>query len=395
MLAILAALCSSIGIETCESPLKLADPPEGAKLLQVQVLIRHGARTPGEDFFNYKNMSVWHCDEPDASIPRYNPAPVLHPRNYRDAFDRRLVDYPPSCREKDLILLGMNQHFELGQLYRKRYIEELKALPENFDPDYFYGRASEADRTMKSAMAFMQGLFPPASPHEVIQIVTDNSAAGILHPNEDWCAEFAGVRDDVVNSEGFQKIWNRFTTDYKTRFEHLFSDWTAKNTKKFCSWAIMTACDGLEMPPEVDEDVQKQCSELLSYWHFGSGRNESKYWGVAAAPLFREMFRVADEAISLGSKVKFVLMSSHDTALAPFVSTLGWDFVNKPGIPVRSHVAFELWEINHDIYARVVFNGEPVPVSFMGGQTLYKYGALKTKMSRLGLLNHCFIPEWR
>jgi len=60
----------------------------------------------------------------------------------------------------ELTPLGERQHYLLGRLRRKQYIEENKLLPEIFDPSLVYFRSSDVRRTIMSAQAYILGLYP-------------------------------------------------------------------------------------------------------------------------------------------------------------------------------------------------------------------------------------------
>lgn len=380
--------------EHCVAPLTLPEPIEKGTLLHVQILLRHGARTPSIDYYNSSHLQEWYCDVLDSHAPRINPAPIKFFRNYRDQFDSRLIQYKPSCREKDLLVLGMEQHFQLGQEYKKLYHDKLQFVPKNMNPDFFYARSSETDRTLRSAISFIQGMFPPASPNEIVPIVTDSEAAGVMHPKSNWCKELQGIVPHMHQTEQFKTFFEEFTQKFKEKYQKdIGGKWTPKRAKKFCSWVVMTQCTGHKIPDNITQDLQTECLYLVNNHMFMQHDND-KYKGVASSPLFREMFRIADKSLSHEEPYKFVVLSSHDTALAAYLHTLGFDYHKKPPIQVRSHIAFELWEIDGSVYARYCFNGDPVKVTFMNNKTIYPYSALKGEMAKLGYLNHCFIPEW-
>ncbi|KAH0791818.1 histidine acid phosphatase [Histomonas meleagridis] len=392
MLCLFSSLSFSYTYQQCVATTKLAPPIEGANLIQVQVIIRHGSRTPGTDFFNSSKEQEWICDSEASAAPRVHSAPVKYPRDYIENLDDRLAEYKPNCRAKDLLVSGVEQHVELGRTYAKRYVEELKVLPEHFNPRYVYVRATELDRTIRSAISFLQGMYSPVNPNEVINMVTDNDAAGILHPSEEWCSEIKSITTDLYTLPIFQDYFNEFTTKYQSKYGSEVKSWDAKSVKKFCSYILMTSCTNHTLPERISADFQQDCQKLVNNYQFMQHDND-KYRGVASSPLFREMFRIADEAISMQNDYRFALLSSHDSGLSAVLSTLGFDYKNKDAIPVRAHLDFELWEINNDVYGRFVYNGDVLKVPYMGNET-FLYANLKTEMASRGYLSHCYIPEW-
>jgi acid phosphatase len=284
----------------------------------------------------------------------------------------------------------MQQESDLGRLFREHYILNLSLTRSVYDPSEFYGRATQLDRSLKSAVAFVQGLYPPASPNEVVALVTDTPAAGILHPSDDWCAELADSVPVMLNSSQFQSFFAGFTGRWRGKFEKVVGDWRPERVKKFCSWAVMTKCSGHRVPEEVSDEVENDCLALVTHWLVWQRGGSLR--GVAAAPLLREMLRIADDRISLSTGTKFVLLSSHDSAIGAVLPVLGIDV---DSIPVRSHLVMELWERETDVFCRFVFNGRPVALDGFGGEALVSYSNFKARLSEHGFLEHCFIPEWK
>lgn len=393
MLALLIIDAFSIAYQRCVAPTSLAPPVPNATLLQVQVLIRHGSRAPGSDYFNSGETQEWICDSDEAHVPRVYSAPVKHPRDYLEIIDKRSVQYKPNCRPKDLLVSGMQQHYELGREYRKRYVDELKVLPENYDPKHIYVRASELDRTVRSAMSFMQGMYKPVNGNEVIDLVTDNDAAGIMHPSENWCNEIKNIVNDLTDVPQFKEYFDEFSAKFKTDYEKVAGSWNAKKVKKLCSYIIMADCTNHTLPANISDDFIGECQNLVNYYQFMQNDND-KYRGVASSPLLREMIRIADDLIGMINDYKFVLLSSHDTAIAAILSTLGYEYHNQPAIQVRSHLDFELWYLNNAIYGRFVFNGKVLKLPFLS-EELFLYANLKIQLMKLGYLSHCMVPEWK
>lgn len=380
--------------EKCEAPLTFADIIPNATLLQAQFLLRHGERTPGGNHFKDFNTGEWHCDESDSIAPRLHPAPAWHPRNYYEHFDQRVTPYPPSCRPEDLTTYGMQQHFELGKSLRDHYSKLKDFMPENANPETLYARATELDRTVKSAVSFLQGMFPPTSPNEVVPLITDTPEAGILHPDDQWCKELQGLEDDFFNEPHMVEYYNNFSNKYKSVFDDHGMKFNIKQAKKYSSFITVASCSGHNLPDWVTDEMKDDCQKYLSYYNYNKN-NMDKYRGVGAAPLFREMFRIADQRVSMQNKYKLVLLSSHDGALLAVLST--FKFTEVYGPAVRSHLIFELWDIDGVVWGRFVFNGKPIILDFIKcneNTGLFLYSNLKIQMNSLGYLNHCYIPEW-
>jgi acid phosphatase len=354
-------------------------------------LIRHGSRAPGASFGDRNLTGEWFCDEIDSPSPRFHPGPVVHPKNYHEKFDPELMPYKPSCREKDLLTMGMQQHVQLGNFFRNYFVKETQLLDEKFSIDEVFIRASEEDRALRSGISFVQGMYPPLSPNEVIQIMTDTPAAKLIHPDSK-CKELDGISDYFFQTEYFNKTWEELGRKYKDVITQHGIKWEPKAVKKFAAYVTMVDCTNHTLEDWITEDLAQECVKFVSFYNYGPHVVEGPYFGVAGSALFRDMFRMADEFISMQNRHKFILLSSHDTQLVAMLPVLG--FKEDAGPPVRAHLVFELWEVNDQIMARFVYNGEPVKVDFLGGKDVFLYSNLKLAMTEKGYLNHCFIPEW-
>jgi len=101
--------------------LLLALPLFRTELVQVIQLGRHGARSP-------------------------------------NSFELLPNQYPE--KEGELTILGIVQQYFLGQEMRKRYVEDLHFLSEDFNSSEVTIKSSWKNRTMRSAFAFLNGLYP-------------------------------------------------------------------------------------------------------------------------------------------------------------------------------------------------------------------------------------------
>lgn len=383
---------SLVNKNKCVPPLITPPPVPGGTLIQAQVVLRHGSRTPGENFSVIEETGEWFCDDISALVPRYHAAPMENPRIYHENWNSDFVRYKPSCREKDLITMGMQQHVELGNMFRSYLVDNLKFLNSDFEPNVVYPRATMVDRALKSCQGFLQGMYPPMSKDEVIQILTDTDSCRLLDPSEDYCSELIPQKDDFIASDVWNNYFTNFSAKWKATLEPIIGSWDPKKVKKFVSWAVMVDCTDHKMPDYFTEELANDCIEFLGFWIYGLNDND-KYRGVASAPLFREMFRMADDLLAMKSRSKFIILSSHDTELGALLPALGQKEDYAP--PVRSNFLFELWDVDGTIMARFVFNGRVLPISFLDNKTLVKYSNLKGEMYRSGSLDHCFVPEWK
>ncbi|XP_066144524.1 prostatic acid phosphatase-like isoform X2 [Euwallacea fornicatus] len=149
------------------------------ELKAVVVLFRHGDRTP---------LSSWPNDE-------YFENATLFPEG-----------------NGQLINLGKERHFELGQWFRERYDG---FLPKKYHYSKIYVQSTDVDRTLQSAASNLAGLFPPeeeqvwnknllwqAIPIHTVPMEEDQILAAAVP-----CAKYDKLYADLMNSEQFTQ-WN-------------------------------------------------------------------------------------------------------------------------------------------------------------------------------------------
>lgn len=379
--------------DVCVAPRKHAEPVPNGKLIQSQVMIRHGKRAPGKAFGDIKKTGEWICDDNSSYSPRLNPAPVQHSKLYHIVYEPGVLPYQPQCRKEDLLSDGMNDLYELGKFYKSYYVDEMKLLGEAFWPWNVLFRGSEKDRTLRSGVSFMNGMFEPKSPNEVIEYITDNDAAGLVHPSVDWCPELDEASNLYFNSQEWQDIFNSFSNKYKTILESHGIKWNFKNVKKFTAYTLIVDCTNHTNEAWITDEMLLDFARFMSQYNRGPVYYKGNFYGYAGSPMFREFFRVADEKIAMQNDYKFVLYSSHDAALLAILSLLG-DYEGQYNPPFGSHVAFEMWDVNGKIMCRFVFNGNPIKLDLFNGETLVSYSNLKMKFASNGYLSHCIIPNW-
>ncbi|EDO35543.1 predicted protein, partial [Nematostella vectensis] len=65
-----------------------------------------------------------------------------------------------------LTQLGMQQEYYLGKFLRNRYMESTNFLNSSYIRNQVYCRSTDKDRTIMSAQAQLNGLYPPKGPQK-------------------------------------------------------------------------------------------------------------------------------------------------------------------------------------------------------------------------------------
>lgn len=185
--------------------------PQDLQLQQVQILLRHGERTPVNARFKNAGLApFW----PYCSVAKALRTTILEADGDLDTLQwtRRLEsfgqgDVPkwntgPSgevdkiCQPGELTDRGRETTLALGQRIRKLYVEQLGFLPSVFDRQMaskVHIRATPIPRALESVQQAFNGLYPPSSHAEGTPppiMVTRAMQDETLFPNEGACKRF-------------------------------------------------------------------------------------------------------------------------------------------------------------------------------------------------------------
>jgi hypothetical protein len=133
-------------------------------------IFRHGARTP-YDGFN---------------------------ENFEDCFGHKWIG------KKELTGVGLRQHFLVGYRNRLKYIEEKKLLSEQYNPKEVYLASTDSNRTIMSANAQVQGLYPPGNAPPLFENQTNNAVPPVKE--EDYKTE-----KEQLDNDGYATLPNHIT----------------------------------------------------------------------------------------------------------------------------------------------------------------------------------------
>jgi len=358
------------------------------KLVHVQVLTRHGARSPLDPFLPITHRGAWQCDSSDSHAPRIEAVPLDLPRRVRHVLDPRMAEYPPNCRLGDLIIEGTEQHINLGHSYRSYLVDKLKFLSENLDPTEIYVRATAYDRTYRSALSFLAGLYPPATMAEMIDIITGSPTIDPLRPHKEVCADIKALYSQFINSDSFKAFLLQTVSAIQPALTYLNeSSVEPSRLDKVCDWVTTMYCNDKMMGPGITSDVISSCRRFQGKMLYGLYGMNDESRGTGFSYGMREMFRILDEFISGASSSKFALLSAHDSTVAAFLSALGYSHEYIP--PLASHVAMEIYLKGSEHYVRFVLNGQPIPLKHFNNQVIV--GLHEFRQAITPIINKC--PE--
>jgi acid phosphatase len=367
--------------------------PAGLELQLVQILMRHGERTPVSARFQNTGLpAFWpYC----ASVRELKSA-VLADRTFTTLeWKRRLETFGPNdspviatgpagelddvCDMGSLTDKGRHTTYNLGQRLRNLYVDRLKFLPSAIDSaDFLYLRSTPIPRALESLQQTFSALYPQSTRQTGPDgakfmpptILTRAHGDETLYPNDGNCRRFAALSRAFAQRTADR--WNH--TSEMDYLNHLYSKWMPEYSQRVAVDSrprlsgIMdtinsTLAHGPEtrLPKEFYDEKGHRIIEKIGVEEWFSGYKESREYrmlgiGGLMGDIVGRMVGSAERSLAdgeyeimpktsedgRGTHIKFGLSGCHDTTLAAVLSSLG-AFDKEEWPPYTSHVAIEMF----------------------------------------------------
>ncbi|KAL3426001.1 acid phosphatase [Phlyctema vagabunda] len=371
--------------------------PEDLQLQLVQVLLRHGERSPVSARFQNAGLGAFwpYCSVArqmvsatnDANAGKWTP---LEWRRRLETFghdDGPVIASGPKgevddvCNLGELTDKGRETTWALGKRLRHLYVDQLHFMPEMIhDADMMYLRATPIPRALESLQQTFWGMYPSdtrAAEFPPVTIITRAPADETLFPNDGGCRRFAQLSRAFAQRTADR--WNG--TDDMKYLNKLISKWMPDYSKKVAVDShprlsgIMdtinsTLAHGPEtrLPKEFYDQKGLDIIDKIGVEEWFSGYKESQEYralgiGGLMGDIVSRMVGSAEQNINDGSvevggktgsigsgrggekSIKLGLSGCHDTTLAAVLASLG-AFDGERWPPYTSHIALELFKKN-------------------------------------------------
>lgn len=339
-----------------------SDPASPYELQLVQVLFRHGARTPLKSI-------------PDVMEAQWVPTLLEPPPHTHINYEvKSLTGGPrPSAPMEEnyrknvltggsfpgqLTTLGMQQLYELGKRLRQRYVEEHAFLSPEFSPAEVYVRSTNIWRTIESAKCLIAGLFQQKQ-KEIVPIVTAEAEAEILYPNFHGCkllkilggprwAESSTLPDIAADLQSIHEALG-IAAHQQVDFILIRDDMVARETH------------GLPCPPALDSwknKVEQRAVDMMCYIYNPSKRESLQ---LCVGPLLHMLLVNIEDKLQKAppeTSRKLFLYSVHDTTLIPCLMAMGIFDLRWP--PYAADITVELYKHRQtdEAYIKVSYIGQ-------------------------------------
>jgi acid phosphatase len=252
----------------------------------------------------------------------------------------------------------MDQHYRLGAAYRSWLIDHLHFLSPIIDPSVLFVRATSVERTIKSAISFLHGLYEPQSFDEELEITTGTDTFDPIRIHENFCAELKDVLMNYSNSQNWLRYIQTAGAMLLPVRKYLGEDaWDFEAVDRVCDWVITMHANERAMPRLVNRTHVDLCFEINAKRQFGPYLVSPRTAAVGFSYGMREMLNILDRFTGNVTKHRFVLLSAHDSTIAACLAMLRQTRVAIP--PFASHLAMQVLESERGrLFVRFVFNGE-------------------------------------
>jgi lysosomal acid phosphatase len=275
---------------------------------------------------------------------------------------------------------GMQQEYKMGIKFRQKYIEQSHLLPEHYEQGTMYVRSTDYDRTLMSAQSLLMGLYPPGTgPNS-----TESSLPALPYAFQPIPVFSAPSKYDEIIIQSVSQIERA-----KLLAEYVYStkEWQQKNNDlkdQYPRWSNLTGVsitrlenlgllgDSLfvhqvhnaPMPYGLNAtDIQTIID--ASNWTFMAQERPLQIANVYSAKLMTNIANYLTRG-SMKSKLKYVLLSAHDTTIASALSFLGAPLEKSP--PYASNLNFSLYERDVNYFTvKITYNDKPVSIPACGG----------------------------
>ncbi|OQS07903.1 hypothetical protein THRCLA_00102, partial [Thraustotheca clavata] len=348
----------------------LSDPQFASlELVQVQLLVRHGARTPyswAKCWPSYNEE--WNCSLRDQVNPElHTPQGVPSNMTFDKIYSGRNV-FKGTCLLGQLIDEGYTQQQQNGALFRKVYVghgpHALFQVNESLDltntNDVFF-ESTDIPRTVDSGYIIVQNMFPNASAHAV-PWHTGDIGTSVLVPSPDLCPAMRWRSGQWAASDQFQ-AWIQNDTN-KALDAQMAAFVPGYNYGLLFDCLMTQRCTDRALPPNITDKFflnitsKIETSALLPYFY-----NGNIYARTAASRLVAQIrSRFIDAMDRQGPR--FYLSIVHDSTLMPLLAALGGSNYLTEWVPYASHVSLEVYYQNstNSTYFRLLYQGQPLPV---------------------------------
>ncbi|KAL9657390.1 hypothetical protein ABK040_014378 [Willaertia magna] len=344
-------------------------------LLKVQIITRHGARTPIGTLPNIKDEMRWNCPSFQSTI---NPSQKL---SFNTIYEEEGVELYGNCMKGQLTVEGAQQMIDSGKELKERYLNKLfgneAKLSDILSSMYVRSTDIRSRRTEFSAIYLLLGfLFDKESNPE--QLLNKLPTIHMYEETHEIKKQFKLVHDEDQKDETLMKLRNKLESVFGMRekekeekekvelHDKLLEARKIKHIDEFPQWESISnslqcmTYHGHKIPSEITK-------EDIEYIETRTGNSVTKIFGndeilkLSIGRFLTQLRNSIEQSITKNMNEekdyrKLEIYAGHDTTLVPLLMSL--NAYNKNWPPFASNIAIELYgNKNRDkYYIKLVYN---------------------------------------
>jgi hypothetical protein len=267
----------------------------------------------------------------------------------------------------------MEQHYELGQMFRKRYVEEHGLVGSEYRGNEVYVRSTSKERTLMSAQSFMHGFYPPTQgakrlpgglqPVPIHAFAKHHDIVLYAYKN---CPRIKDMQHSVKQGTEWREMEER-TAELRANLSALFG--AELGLKHFTSMATLLKQEIIHRKQMIDGFPMEHLDTIKSMgeWVLRQKYATREMGSLGSGKIFEEILSTMRPHLTSEKPAKespkFVLFSAHDGTLLALLTALNVPDFQIP--PFAAYLAFELYTWPDDstgerAFVKVVYNGEPL-----------------------------------
>ncbi|CAJ0938167.1 unnamed protein product [Ranitomeya imitator] len=333
------------------------------ELKLVQVVFRHGARTPLKQIPHNEQVewSPTLLETPDHTHFNYRVTDLVGGPKPLSPFeeDYRSRTLKGGTFPGQLTTIGMQQMFSLGARIRKDYMEERGFLSPVFKASEVYVRSTNIVRNLESARCLLAGLFQQRQEGPVT-IVTSDAGTEILYPNYQGCTALKrltrvrfpvassqpGMKDDLEKLQQELRIDSTMKVDFFLLLDNLLAE----------------QAHGFPFSVQYERHLRHLERRAIDILCYVIDSNNSEAVRLSVGPflyaLQSNMLETTRRSADGPPTRKLFLFSTHDVTLIPLLVAFG--IFDQKWPPYAADITLELYQHrpSKEWFTRLRYNGK-------------------------------------
>jgi acid phosphatase len=275
-----------------------------------------------------------------------------------------------------LTATGMQQEYQLGLQFHKNYVDS-KLLSANYSSGEVYIRSTDVDRTLMSAESVLMGLYPlgtgPKLPDGQMALPSGYQPLPIH--------TVSSTEDPLVinyNASSYITLLNKYVfsrDDWKQK--------TAQLQPQFARWSDLTGIQindltqligigdtlyieqlyNVPFPAGMTTDEAKTIIDA-GRWAFTTEYLPPEIGDAVGKNALNLIYDYINQFTQQKSKVKFVLLSAHDSTILAVLSAMHTPALQPPHY--ASDLNFSVYQAGQTYTVKVTYNGQPISIPACG-----------------------------